>query len=275
MDKPLRELIEIIHFTESVAAKIHGVLDDAEIYRIIRDEFGRSERYAASILLLTDDVSELKVVETSAASKNLDRLEKAFGLRLRDYRIDVEKSTTYRQVIRDGKTVRVNAGDLLQELLPRRLAYLISRAMGYERRSMVATPLYRRGKIMGALAISSPQLVDYFIPSVKNLARHVSTALELACEYVGRSKAEQQLRESERRHRDLVEQSLTAILIVQGFPPQIVFANQGAAEILGYTTDELTSLSPKEAMTIISPIDQRKSLELYRSRLEGNRTQEG
>jgi hypothetical protein len=43
MDKTLRELIEIIHFTENVSARIHGLLDEAEIYRTVNQEFAQSE----------------------------------------------------------------------------------------------------------------------------------------------------------------------------------------------------------------------------------------
>jgi len=41
-EKLLHDLIQIIHFTEDVSAKIHGALDEAKIYRIIMEEFARS-----------------------------------------------------------------------------------------------------------------------------------------------------------------------------------------------------------------------------------------
>lgn len=40
MDKPLRDLIEIIHFTENVSAKIHGKQNEVEIYRAV-EEFAK------------------------------------------------------------------------------------------------------------------------------------------------------------------------------------------------------------------------------------------
>jgi hypothetical protein len=55
MDKALRDLIEYIQFTENVAAKIHGVLDEAEIFRIVTEEFVRSERSLAGIMMLAED----------------------------------------------------------------------------------------------------------------------------------------------------------------------------------------------------------------------------
>jgi len=64
IDEPLRDLIEIIHFTKNVSAKIHGLLNEAEIYRTVIDEFAESKLYVASILLLTEDRLSLKVTES-------------------------------------------------------------------------------------------------------------------------------------------------------------------------------------------------------------------
>ena len=55
INEPLRDLMEIIHFTENVSAKIHGVLDEAEVYRTVKEEFAKSKRYNVSVFLLTDD----------------------------------------------------------------------------------------------------------------------------------------------------------------------------------------------------------------------------
>ncbi|GAI65834.1 unnamed protein product, partial [marine sediment metagenome] len=81
MHKPLRDLIGIIHFTENVSTKIHGVVDKTEIYRIIKEEFAKSKRYTASILLLNDDGSKLRIAETSLTPGELKAGEKASGMR--------------------------------------------------------------------------------------------------------------------------------------------------------------------------------------------------
>ena len=54
MDKPLYDLLEIIHFAENVAARIHGLLDEAEVYKTVKEEFTKSKRYDAGIFLLTE-----------------------------------------------------------------------------------------------------------------------------------------------------------------------------------------------------------------------------
>ena len=43
-DKPGRDSIDITHFTEKVSAKIHGLPDQAETYKTLREEFAKSKR---------------------------------------------------------------------------------------------------------------------------------------------------------------------------------------------------------------------------------------
>ncbi|GAI57783.1 unnamed protein product, partial [marine sediment metagenome] len=145
----LSNLIEIIQFTERVSAKIHGLQDAAEIYMTVKEEFAQSIQYAASILLLTDDDSSLRIAEASLSSAKVEAGEKATGLRMKGYNIDLKKSGIYRQVVREGKTIQVNVRDIIGELFPRPLAHLISKTMGYEKKSSILTPLKRHGKIVG------------------------------------------------------------------------------------------------------------------------------
>ena len=190
MDKRLRDLIEIIHFTEHVSAKIHRLLDDAEIYRTVKEEFAQSKRYATTILLLTDDESKLRIAETSTAPDMVKAAEKVTGLRLREYKIDLKKSSVCSQVIEEGKTVQASVSDIIGELFPRPLAHLIPKILGLEKALSILTPLKRHGKIIGALSMTSTELAEHFIPSVRNLARHISSALELADENAERKRAE-------------------------------------------------------------------------------------
>ncbi|MBU7016743.1 MAG: PAS domain S-box protein [Theionarchaea archaeon] len=83
-----------------------------------------------------------------------------------------------------------------------------------------------------------------------------------------RKKAEEGLLESEEKYRTLVEQSLQGILIIQGIPLCIVFANPAMAEITGYTIEELLSLAPEDITGIVHPEDQLV-FERYLARLEG------
>jgi PAS domain S-box-containing protein len=228
---PLRDLIEIIHFTENVAAKMHGLLDEAEIYRVVKEEFAQSKQFSASIVLLTDDGSKLRITVHSVPPSRLKAGEKAARLRIKEFRISLNKSSIYSRVVRDGETVHVSISDIVGELFPRRLANLIVKTTGYEDAFSVLTPLKRHGKIIGALGVSSTDLAEYFIPSVKSLAQHISTALEL-----GDERAE--YKRTEERYRDLVEKEKDIIYMLDD-KGTITFANPAVEDVLGYGQDEL------------------------------------
>ena len=92
----------------------------------------------------------------------------------------------------------------------------------------------------------------------------------MTCEDITeRKQAEENLKESEEKYRLLVEESLQGIVVAQGFPPRLVFANPAMTMILGYTFEELLSLSPKEIESLVHPEDRAFFFKNYKDRLEG------
>ena len=84
-----------------------------------------------------------------------------------------------------------------------------------------------------------------------------------------RKKVDEALKESEEKYRTLVEQSLQGIMIGQGVPPRVVFVNLAMAKMLGYTPEELTSLSPKEIEASVYPEDRVAFFDRFSYRLQG------
>ncbi len=77
----------------------------------------------------------------------------------------------------------------------------------------------------------------------------------------------QKLKDSEEKYRTLVEKSLQGICILQNI--KIVFANNALVEILGYSINELLSLSSEEVIDLIHPEDREIVLNRHKQRLEG------
>ena len=77
------------------------------------------------------------------------------------------------------------------------------------------------------------------------------------------------LRKSEQNYRVLVEQSLQGMVVAQGIPPRLVFANRAIGEILGYSAQELLSLSTEEIPNLIHPEDRSFFFQRYADRLQG------
>lgn len=79
--------------------------------------------------------------------------------------------------------------------------------------------------------------------------------------------AEIELRESEKKYRELIEKSLQGVVIIQD--SHIVFANKALAKISGFKVKELLSLTPERMKDFIHPEDQELVSELLKDRLSG------
>ena len=201
MDKSLRDLIDIIQFTENIAAKIHGVHNEAEILKIVTQEFVHSRDYISGIFVVTDNGSTLNLAETSLPLEILNSIEKIVGMPVREFQIDLGKSGVLSQVVQKGLTLQSDGIAILEDFLPKSIASQLMKFMEKGKQPAILTPLHRRGKIIGILEVTAPKLAEYFIPSVRNLAQHIATALELADEYAERERAEKLLQ----KHRDHLE----------------------------------------------------------------------
>ena len=231
MERQLNDLIEAIRFVQSVSVKIHGVLDEAEIYATVAQEFAKSGRYAVAILLLTDNGSKLSLARTSTAPARLRAAERVSRLAVEGYNIDLNRSGLLSQVAREGKTVRATTTEVMDDLFGRPLGRVIATALGYEKETCILTPLYRHQGIMGVFAMTSARPVEEFIPSVEVLARHISTGVELAEERAKRRRAEE-------LYRGLDESSGMAVIRLDR-EGRRTFVNDHATRIYGRSREDL------------------------------------
>jgi PAS domain S-box-containing protein len=90
----------------------------------------------------------------------------------------------------------------------------------------------------------------------------------LSVNILRRRRAEEALRESEEKYRDLVENANDAICVVQD--GRMKFHNRKTRELLGYTAEELAKI---EFLDLIHPEDRDVVFEKHRRRLEGDQFQ--
>ena len=84
---------------------------------------------------------------------------------------------------------------------------------------------------------------------------------------VERKKSAQLLAESESKYRVLVEKSLQGILVTKAAPLRLVFANDAIGKILGYSPNELLSLSPESIMGLVYHEDRAAFFKRMENRL--------
>jgi diguanylate cyclase (GGDEF)-like protein/PAS domain S-box-containing protein len=73
--------------------------------------------------------------------------------------------------------------------------------------------------------------------------------------------------QAEEAYHAVVEHSLQGLYIIQD--KRLVFANSAYAKMLGYTVEELLSLSPKQVKNLVHPDDRELVSERYLNRIEG------
>lgn len=73
----------------------------------------------------------------------------------------------------------------------------------------------------------------------------------------------------EEAYSAFVDHSLQALHLLQGEKPRVIFANSVYADMLGYTVEEITSLSPEAVVNLVHPDDQADVWKNYLNRLQG------
>jgi PAS domain S-box-containing protein len=87
-----------------------------------------------------------------------------------------------------------------------------------------------------------------------------------------RKQMEETLRESEGRYRTLFEQSMDAIALMDGFPPQFRYVNPAFVELFGYTEDEMRGMSGGDVWRLVHPEDVGMVREKVQERMDGKKS---
>jgi PAS domain S-box-containing protein len=121
-------------------------------------------------------------------------------------------------------------------------------------KSILCLPIRKQGELMGVLYLENDLLFNAFTPDrqavLELLASQAAISLDNARLYADlrqenseRKKAEEALRASEERWRNLFEYSSVGMAI-QDYDQRIVAANPAFEKMLGYTQEELRTLTP-------------------------------
>jgi PAS domain S-box-containing protein len=215
----------------------------------VTDCFVQSE--TLRILHVDDDPSLLSVSKIILESENKFEVDNVTSV---DEAFSKLETSAYDAVISDYEMPVKNGLDFLKELREQNnIAFIIFTGRGREE---VAVKALNLGADRYIDKHGSPEAVYCELADAIN-------------KMVERKKAKSLLVESEAKYRMLVEESLQGILIAQGFPPRIVFANSAMSKMLGYVVEELNSLSPKEVLGLVYSEDRDQFSNRFRERLAG------
>jgi signal transduction histidine kinase len=196
-----RNLVDIINFTQQVAAGIQGVFDDDAILERIKRQFEEHPHYNMSILYLSEDGSFLYNKGFTARASLSDKkfLGKMLQTSENSYTIPLAKSPSYRAAALSGETVFRRTKDLMKEIFPVFVAPLIVKLFRYEDECGVITPVKVDGKIIGTFGMTAEGFSTDMLTAVENLGYHISNALETAKRYREIQEREKKLEEAKER----------------------------------------------------------------------------
>ena len=234
MERSMEELLELIRLAERISADIHRLEGEREILQTVVGAFRASKRFNAHILIQDDDHDVLKFAATSFSPVIVKLGETIAGLSMDTVRIDLDETQLLARVFRGGETIRILTTEALEDFLPSTIVPAILRRLRYEGTEDILTPLHRDGQPAGILSVTAPGLAEHFIPSLKNLAHHIGTALDLAQALKERSVAE-------RQYQDLIE-NLNEIFYSVDPAGHLTYISPNVAK-MGFTPKELIGRS--------------------------------
>ncbi len=250
VNEQLKDLLQIIHISERITAKLNDATDAGEIFQCVTREFTKSRKYNVAIFLLSEDDKRIYLATTSFPERRLWLGEQIANITSQSWLID--RSTVFQQVLREGKTVDARFDEVVQDYWPPKLVQILLHVLDYHERRGILTPIKRKDKIIGFLVLDSIDLAEHLVPSIINLTQHISMALE-RIDYIAELKKYAELLESlvDERTRALSESEYKYRSLVENAPIGIfqsnlqghwIYANAKLAEIYGYTSpDELMS----------------------------------
>jgi two-component system cell cycle sensor histidine kinase/response regulator CckA len=230
--------------------------------------------FSCAVFLTDESQSRLFPRYLSYGTQVLEVLERLTGLKAKEFAIPIETVSIYRQGIWQRQTVFVeNVEGVVEQVLPRsvkKFAGQITEILKIPK--SINAPLVVEDRVIALLCVQSNDLTEADIPAVTAFAHQIATGWRKAQlfeqaqqEIAERKQAETALRESEARYRTLVEQSLQGLVIFGD--DGIIFANSVFADMVGYTVEELMSLSVQDLGAAVYPDDRALVWERFQDRL--------
>ena len=252
----VNDLISIIQFTENVSVKIHDCETEEQIYNTVITEFGKSQRFLANVLILSDDKKSLRIF---GMGKNLQRVkifEQILRLELKDFYIDLNKSTIFHDVVFLKMTHLVKIENVLNEIFSQKTAALVINKLGFDETMAILSPIEKNQEVIGVLVVIAPGLADFFVSSVKNLVSHISTAIELVAMCHCCKEQQNNLDLSVKKYWGFIK-NFHGIAFQGTLDWKPLFLHGALQEITGYSEQELLNGKP-DWKEIIYPDDFKK-----------------
>jgi PAS domain S-box-containing protein len=219
---------------------------------ILIDSVALGKKDSLHILHVDDDVCFLEVSKQILSMENNFEIDTALSV---DEAFQKMEKQTFDAIVSDFEMPLKNGLEFLRELREQRneIPFILFTGKGREE---VAVEALNLGADRYINKNGSPETVYC------ELAHAINKTAE-------QRKSRKLLAASESKYRMLVEKSLQGILITLADPLRLVFANDTMGKILGYSSQELMSLSPERIMGLVYHEDRAVFFKRMENRFRG------
>jgi|Deesub1362A_J573_1020465.scaffolds.fasta_scaffold00073_26 hypothetical protein len=196
---------------------------------------------ACDILLLEKNRNELIYAALSIDLNLLRRIERLTGLNIRGLRIPLYKGSCFTKVVETGEVLTTDNvvkffENFTEDKKLKSFAVPIALISGFKH--VIRAPLIAKGEVIGVLGVATRRSVSEEDAEVLGrLASQVALVIK-------KGQAEEALRESEDRCKQIFLQNEDGIIIFKSGTCEIVDVNPAAVELFGYTKQELIKHGP-------------------------------
>ncbi|MGB0918662.1 MAG: PAS domain S-box protein, partial [Flavobacteriales bacterium] len=234
----LRGLLDLIEHTDYAATKIHGKLSQDDIFKGIVEEFSPSGRQRLMFFMLSEDGKHFVVKGHTYPANQITLIETLIRKKVMGLEIAYQKLPILHAAIEKGETYSFPSIDFVKQYFPSSLVNTVTKIVRHTNPPTLVSPIRIGGKVAGLMAIESPEVpgyMDHLRLSVKNLAKHISSAIDLA------NQRQSQL-DSERRFRDIFDNTKDAIACIDE-EGTVTAWNKAAQEMFGYSESDILGQS--------------------------------
>ncbi|MBF8296595.1 MAG: sensor protein, partial [Bacteroidetes bacterium] len=199
----------------------------------------------ATIYLLSEDKKYLIMQNLPLPPASIEWIEKLIGTKIPPIRIALKEDSLYRRVWLEGKPMLTNDPEIIQAMMSeftesevlKKLVPVIFSFL--EVRSVITAPIIAGDGLIGIIDISRK------VPFAESDSTRMQAIAEEVSAILQRKRAEETLKESEDRYRDLVANS-SDLICTHDLDGNILSVNNAGLRISGYSEDETLKMNMQD-----------------------------